>query len=87
VVGLAGLAGATFGTAGAEEEFVFAGPEALPFFAEAAGAVGAIVAGGVTGFAELAVADVTGTRFPFASVVVCWTGTAFASKTFATKSA
>jgi hypothetical protein len=82
--GTTGVAGETFGAAGAEVEFVFAGAEALPFFAGAAGAVGAIVAGGVT---EPAVADVTGTRFPFASVVVCWTGTAFASTTFATKSA
>jgi hypothetical protein len=76
--GTTGVAGETFGAAGAEVEFVVVG---------VTGAVGAIVAAGVCGFTAPVVADVTGIGFPFASVVTCWTGTTFASTTFATKSA
>ena len=75
VVGAAGVAGAT----AVDGFFVFAGAGALLEVAGAAGAVGAIVAAGVTVGALGVVVPRSG--------VTCWTGTAFASVTFATNSA
>jgi hypothetical protein len=81
VVGAAGLAGATFGVAGADVLLVFAGTEVLLLFAGAVGATGAMFAAGVDGVGDIA-AEVT-----LVTGVVCPTGAAFGLGTIAAASA